>query len=103
MFLYDIEAFVLDSSFHQSRLVVHIRVPDRCKKMFSGIPDKVFRDFHLFWIFPSCSRGCKTTSCKTSGVNLDILTSFCGKSIDANVLDRSQTEHFLLDSAVILA
>ena len=33
----------------------------------SCIPDKGFRDFHPFWIFPSYTRGCKTTSCMTSG------------------------------------
>ena len=35
-----------------------------CKKA----PDKVFRDFHPFWIFPSYTRGCTTTSCLTSGL-----------------------------------
>ena len=29
----------------------------------SCIPDKVFRDFNPFWIFPSYTSGCKTTSC----------------------------------------
>ena len=32
----------------------------------SCIPDKVFRDFHPFWIFPSYTRGCKMTSCMMS-------------------------------------
>ena len=32
----------------------------------SCIPDKVFHDFHPFWIFPSYTRGCKTTPCMTS-------------------------------------
>ena len=38
-----------------------------CKKRISCISDKLFRDFHPFWIFPSCTRGCKTTLCMTSG------------------------------------
>ena len=35
--------------------------------LFSCIPNKVFRDFHPFWIFLSYIRGCKTTSYMTSG------------------------------------
>ena len=30
-------------------------------------PDKVFRAFYPFWIFPSYTRGCKTISSMTSG------------------------------------
>ena len=35
--------------------------------IYSCIPDKVFREFHMFWIFPSYTKACKTTSCMTSG------------------------------------
>ena len=42
-------------------LGLHVRKPYIC------ITNKVFRNFHPFWIFPSCTRGCKTTSCMTSG------------------------------------
>ena len=33
---------------------------------FSCIPDKVFRKFQPFWIFPFYTRWCKTTSCLMS-------------------------------------
>ena len=39
---------------------------DTCH-FFLQFPDKVFLDFHLFWIFLSHTRGYKTTACRKSG------------------------------------
>ena len=35
--------------------------------LYSCKSDKDFRDFHLFWMFPSYTMGCKPTLCITSG------------------------------------
>ena len=47
----------------------------KSRTVFSCILDKVFRNFYPFGIFPSYTRGCKTTLCITSETGAEPNTS----------------------------